>query len=60
VRNFLLSSALFWLDEVPHRRPARRRGRVDALPRLLAQAGEWIPNQYGGRENLEAIEFLRS
>ena len=36
VRSFLISSALFWLDALPRRRPARRRGRVDALPRLLA------------------------
>ena len=37
VRNFLLSNALYWLKRVPRRRPARRRRRVDALPRLLAQ-----------------------
>ena len=45
---------------VPHRRPARRCRGVDAVPRLLrARTGEWIPNRYGGRENLEAISFLR-
>ena len=45
---------------VSRRRPARRRGRVDAVSRLLAPAkGEWIPNRYGGRENLEAISFLQ-
>ena len=44
---------------ISHRRPSRRRGRVDALSRLLADAGEWIPNQYGGRENLEAVAFLQ-
>ena len=38
VRTFLLSNALYWLRGVPHRRPARRRGGVDALPRLLARA----------------------
>ena len=38
VRAFLLSSALFWLDALSHRRPARRRGRLDAVPRLRAQA----------------------
>ena len=37
VRNFLLANALFWLRGVPHRRPARGRGRVDAVSRLLAQ-----------------------
>ena len=45
---------------VPHRRPARGRGRVDALPRLLASGpGEWVPNKFGGRENIDAIDFLR-
>ena len=39
VRNFLLANALYWLQRVPRRRPARRRGRLDALPRLLAQGG---------------------
>ena len=43
---------------LPHRRPARRRGRLDAVSRLrAARPGEWIPNVYGGRENLEAIAF---
>ena len=60
VRNFLLASALYWLERVPRRRPARGRGGLDALPRLLARAtGEWVPNEHGGRENLEAIGFLR-
>ena len=60
VRNFLLASALLLAARVPRRRPARRRGRLDALPRLLAQAeGEWIPNVHGGREDLDAIAFLR-
>ena len=39
VRSFLLSNALFWLERVPHRRPARGRRGVDAVPRLLAERG---------------------
>ena len=59
VRNFLVANALFWLNEF------HVDGlRVDAVASMLyldysRKAGQWLRNRYGGRENLEAIDFLR-
>jgi 1,4-alpha-glucan branching enzyme len=59
VRNFLISNALYWLEEF------HLDGlRVDAVASMLyldysRAEGQWVPNRYGGRENLDAIEFLK-
>jgi len=59
VRNFLIANALYWLKEM------HLDGlRVDAVASMLyldysREHGQWLPNEFGGRENLEAIEFLK-
>ena len=60
VRNFMIANALYWLKEF------HIDGlRVDAVASMLyldysREAGEWVPNEHGGRENLEAIEFMQT
>ena len=59
VKNFLISNALYWIDKFHF-----DGLRVDAVASMLyldysREPGAWIPNYYGGRENLEAIEFIK-
>ena len=54
VERFVLAA------RISHRRPARGRGRVACCTSIISrEPGEWVPNKFGGRENLEAIEFLQ-
>ncbi|MFX6163930.1 1,4-alpha-glucan branching enzyme, partial [Acinetobacter baumannii] len=60
VSNYLVGNALYWIE-----RFGIDALRVDAVASMIyrdysRKQGEWVPNEFGGRENLEAIEFLRN
>ena len=60
VRAFLMGSAIFWLEEVAILMPSElMRWGVNALPDYARKGGEWLSNKYGGKEDLDAISFIR-